>query len=252
MNAPRNWQEVLDNRLDEHLTYEVQGVAWDGQHYIFSCNANQKKPGHKDKAIYVFEAGKIFKDDNWKRRVVYDEEPIAYPVGGTKRERSSLGLSNHNGFVYVAHYWKEWDVINIVIFEEEGGNLDFKGGFSLRLRLAENNEIEFTSKYVTARGSSKEVNINPNKNNCPSISTGDISYFKAAPSLNIEENPENDLNIEFVGYEMDSIIEFKTGRVTLGPARKRIFRKAYPLFRDFKSKATLLITGYNCECDITV
>jgi hypothetical protein len=59
MDAPQEgtWQQVSDIPRDESWTDEVQGVAWDGENWIFSCNANQKKPGAKDKAIYVFKAG---------------------------------------------------------------------------------------------------------------------------------------------------------------------------------------------------
>jgi hypothetical protein len=59
MDAPpsQDWSQVSDIFRDDSLTDEVQGVAWDGSHWIFSTNANQLKPGANDKAIYVFEGG---------------------------------------------------------------------------------------------------------------------------------------------------------------------------------------------------
>jgi hypothetical protein len=52
MDAPtsQQWSQVLDIFRDDFWADEVQGVAWDGTHWIFSANANQTKPGHNDKA----------------------------------------------------------------------------------------------------------------------------------------------------------------------------------------------------------
>ena len=59
MDAPttQQWSQVSDIFRDDFWTDEVQGVAWDGVHWIFSANANQSKPDHNDKAIYVFKGG---------------------------------------------------------------------------------------------------------------------------------------------------------------------------------------------------
>jgi hypothetical protein len=56
MDAPasQDWQEVSDIFRDDFWTDEIQGVAWNGTHWIFSSNANQSKPDAEDKAIYVF------------------------------------------------------------------------------------------------------------------------------------------------------------------------------------------------------
>ena len=87
MESPQNWQAVSDIFLDQHWTEEVQGVAWDGRNWIFSCNARQSKPGHKDKAIYVFAGGAPLKDDNWISRIVYYRD-VSYPIAETTEEDS--------------------------------------------------------------------------------------------------------------------------------------------------------------------
>src|SRR5262249_34705999 len=77
MDAPgsHDWHQVSDIFRDESWTDEVQGVAYDGEHWIFSTNANQKKPGCKDKAIYVFQAGSKIKDGQWISSLAYKNVP---------------------------------------------------------------------------------------------------------------------------------------------------------------------------------
>src|SRR5262249_12042823 len=83
MDAPgaQHWSQVSDIHRDEDWTDEVQGVAWDGSHWIFSANANQAKPGHNDKAIYAFKGGGNLRDGTWVSMLKYKDVP--HPVSGT-------------------------------------------------------------------------------------------------------------------------------------------------------------------------
>lgn len=125
---PQNWQQVTDLHLDKDWTDEVQGVAHDGENWIFSCNANQSKPGHKDKSIYVFEGGKPLLNNNWKSRIVYYRD-VGYPIAGTTENDSHWGqLTYYNGFIYVSHFWENGarkGQGNVVVFEDKGGYLEF-------------------------------------------------------------------------------------------------------------------------------
>lgn len=129
MSAPtsQDWSQVSDIFLDENWTDEVQGVAWDGQNWIFSCDANQVKPGHEDKSIYVFPGGVKLKDDNWISRVKYYQVP--HPIAGLDEGDDHWGqLTYHKGLVYVSHFWKGGPKIgqtNVVVFENDGGSLRF-------------------------------------------------------------------------------------------------------------------------------
>ena len=77
MDAPAadSWSQVADRFRDDDWTDEVQGVAWDGSHWLFSANANQNKPGHDDKALYVFRGGDTLSDGNWKSRIKFTSVP---------------------------------------------------------------------------------------------------------------------------------------------------------------------------------
>jgi hypothetical protein len=106
MDAPTSneWSQVSDIFRDDYWTDEVQGVAWDGSHWIFSANANQLKPGYNDKAIYVFQGGATLDDNNWVSTLKYKDIP--YPVSGTTESDDHWGqLCYFDGFVYVAHFW---------------------------------------------------------------------------------------------------------------------------------------------------
>lgn len=65
MDAPTSssWSQVSDIFRDDSWTDEIQGVAC--SHWIFSANAAQAKPGHNDKAIYVFKGGQSLGDNKW-------------------------------------------------------------------------------------------------------------------------------------------------------------------------------------------
>jgi hypothetical protein len=127
MDAPNNWVPTLDIHRDDYWTDEVQGVAWDGENWIFSCNANQSKPGHNDKAIYVFKGGSPLGDDKYICRINYKDVP--HPIAGTYENDDHWGqLTCYNGFVYVAHYWASGpkkDQSNIIVFRNNGGFLEF-------------------------------------------------------------------------------------------------------------------------------
>ena len=83
MDAPetQDWQQVSDTFRNDYWTDEVQGVAWNGSHWIFSTNANQDKPGAEDKAIYVFKGGHTIGDGDWSARIKYKDVP--HPIAGT-------------------------------------------------------------------------------------------------------------------------------------------------------------------------
>jgi hypothetical protein len=90
LDTPQVWNQVSDIFLNEFWTDEVQGVAYDGNHWFFSCNANQVKPGHKEKSIYVFKCGESLKDNAWKSQFIYQDEVI-FPIAGTTLENSHWG-----------------------------------------------------------------------------------------------------------------------------------------------------------------
>jgi hypothetical protein len=130
MDAPlsEDWSQVSDIFHDEAWTDEVQGVDWDGSHWIFSANANQDKPtGHNDKSIYVFEGGSDLKDDHWLSRLKYMNVP--HPISGTSEPDDHWGqLCCYNGLVYVSHFWEggpKKGETNVVVFKNNGGFLEF-------------------------------------------------------------------------------------------------------------------------------
>lgn len=136
MQAPasQDWSQVSDIHRDDYWTDEVQGVAWDGSHWIFSCNANQKKPNVKDKAIYVFKGGQSLGDNKWISMLKLKDVP--HPLPGLKESDDHWGqLTYYNGFVYVAHFWvsgfkKE---ANVVVFKNNDGFLTFHEWIELEM-----------------------------------------------------------------------------------------------------------------------
>lgn len=135
MDAPvdGDWELVSDIYRDDFWTDEVQGVAWNGSHWIFSTNANQAKPDSEDKALYVFAPGENFGDDGWATRVKYHEVP--HPITGTSESDCHWGqLTFHEGLLYVSHWWKDGPRKNrasAVIFESTGANLNYKDWIEL-------------------------------------------------------------------------------------------------------------------------
>ncbi len=134
MHAPasNSWTQVADIFRDDFWTDEVQGVAWDGAHWIFSANANQSKPGHEDKAIYVFKGGETLSDGNWVSRVKYKDVP--HPIAGTTESDDHWGqLTFFDGRVYVAHFWTggQTELANVVVFKDNNGVLAFEDWIEL-------------------------------------------------------------------------------------------------------------------------
>jgi hypothetical protein len=134
MDAPtsQQWSQVADIFRDDYWTDEVQGVAWDGTHWIFSANANQDKPDVEDKAIYVFKGGDTLSDGNWVSRVKYKDVP--HPISGTKESDDHWGqLTYFEGRVYVAHFWSggQTDLANVVVFSDINGVLHFEDWIEL-------------------------------------------------------------------------------------------------------------------------
>jgi hypothetical protein len=120
------WSQVSDIFRDDDWTDEVQGVAWDGARWLFSANANQQKPGHNDKAIYVFQGGQPLGDGQWISRVKYKDVP--HPLSGTTESDDHWGqLCCWEGSVYVAHFWTggAGDGTNVVVFKNTQGVLQF-------------------------------------------------------------------------------------------------------------------------------
>ncbi len=128
MDAPASneWNQVSDIFRDEYWTDEVQGVAYDNAHWIFSANANPIKPGHNDKAIYVFPAGSKLEDGQWSYRIDYKDVP--HPVQWTEDDDHWGQLTYYDGCVYVAHFWKggpKEGMGNVVVFKDHDGVLEF-------------------------------------------------------------------------------------------------------------------------------
>jgi len=129
MDAPpsRQWDQVSDIFRDDFWTDEVQGVAWNGSHWIFSCNANQAKPDHEDKAIYVFDPAQGMGDGAWVKRIKYKDVP--HPIAGTESDDHWGQLTYHDGFVHVSHFWEDespgYPESNVVVFKSEGADLSF-------------------------------------------------------------------------------------------------------------------------------
>lgn len=139
MDAPssQKWLQRSDIFLDEDWTDEVQGVAWNGTHWIFSANARQAKPDSEDKALYVFKGGKKFGDGDWVRRVRYltvphDIKSDILPeleIEITESDSHYGQLTYHNGFIYVSHFWENGPLTgqaNVIKFKSEGPELVFE------------------------------------------------------------------------------------------------------------------------------
>jgi hypothetical protein len=129
MLAPKTegWKQVSDVFRDEFWTDEVQGVAWNGTHWIFSTNANQKKPDVEDKAIYVFEGGDKLLDGSWETRIKFKNVP--HPVSGTQESDDHWGqVTYYEGRVYVAHFWAGGPLsgANVIVFTSDGATLAFE------------------------------------------------------------------------------------------------------------------------------
>jgi hypothetical protein len=128
MDAPtsQEWPQVAETFRDDDWTDEVQGVAWDGSHWVFSANANQMKPGHNDKAVYVFKGGDSLADNNWLSLKKYKDVP--HPMSGTTESDDHWGqLCSFGGYVYIAHFWAGGPNhgASVVVFANTNGTLEF-------------------------------------------------------------------------------------------------------------------------------
>jgi hypothetical protein len=127
--ASTDWSEPPDIYRDEAWTDEVQGVDWDGNNWIFSTNANQAKPGARDKAIYVFPNHASLKDDSWSQEIPYHTVP--HPLDDTDEGDDHWGqITYYQGHVYVAHFWDNDDPrfpgnAQVVVFKDNGGSLSY-------------------------------------------------------------------------------------------------------------------------------
>jgi hypothetical protein len=135
--ASSDWSETPDINRDEDWTDEVQGVAWDGSHWLFSCNARQSKPGTNDKALYVFPSGSDFMDGSWSQMLSYKDVP--HPdVGVTTHESDDHWgqLTFFEGQVFVSHMWDTDDphfpsTCRAFVFDDNGGSLSFSRWFEI-------------------------------------------------------------------------------------------------------------------------
>lgn len=123
--SSQSWSQVSDIFRDDDWTDEVQGVAWDGSRWIFSANANQLKPGHNDKAIYVFEGGKTLADGNWLSRLNFKDVP--HPASGTTESDDHWGqVCFFDGLVHISHFWNSpKHGASVFVFKDKNGVLQF-------------------------------------------------------------------------------------------------------------------------------
>jgi len=98
MDAPTTWQETHGNKgEDQNWTEECQGVATDGEYWIFSSNGSTGA-GSNPRALYFFPYGIKLTDDNIKRMINLDSLfPELHHIGP---------VSYHDNHLYVSH-WKE-------------------------------------------------------------------------------------------------------------------------------------------------
>jgi hypothetical protein len=128
MDAPKSWQQVSDINLDEDWTDEVQGVAWDSENWIFSCNANQSKPGHNDKALYLFKEGSSLKDGTWRQMLTYYKD-VKFPIKGDEGDSHWGQLTFHEGAIYVSYFYSDGPYKGkkyVFIFQITNGQLKFQ------------------------------------------------------------------------------------------------------------------------------
>jgi|GEM_PF-2273442 hypothetical protein len=118
--ASQEWSQISEIFLDQFWTDEVQGVGWDGSHWIFAANANQSKPGSNDKAIYVFKHGQPLTDNNWVSILKFKDVP--HPIAGMREDEHWGQLCCANGLVYVSQFWS--DGSNVVVFKNANGVLE--------------------------------------------------------------------------------------------------------------------------------
>jgi hypothetical protein len=136
MSAPGSeaWSQVSDIFRDDDWTDEIQGVAWDGSHWIFSANANQDKPGHNDKAIYSFKGGATLADDAWASMVKYKDVP--HPISGLHESDDHWGqVTFFEGSIFVAHFWEggQKPNANVVVFDDADGMVSYNRWIELDL-----------------------------------------------------------------------------------------------------------------------
>lgn len=138
MDAPAqgDWHQVDDAFADEFWTDEVQGIAFNGTHWIFSTNANQDKPDVEDKALYVFAPDTPMTDDGWVTRLKFKDVP--HPYAGALESHSHWGqITYYQGHLYVSHFWTEDSPrsgqSSVVVFECSGAHLSFSRWVTLGL-----------------------------------------------------------------------------------------------------------------------
>jgi len=134
--ASSDWSEPQDIYRDESWTDEVQGIAWDGGHWIFSTNANQAKPGSNHKAIYVFPSHSDLKDNSWSQMIAYKDIP--HPSVGVEEHEGDDHwgqITYYQGHVYVSHFWDNPHFPNtcqVLVLNDNGGTLSYSHWIKLK------------------------------------------------------------------------------------------------------------------------
>jgi hypothetical protein len=158
IDAPQSWKPVSDIFRDDYWTDEVQGIAWDGENWIFSCNANQAKPlGVNEKAIYVFKGGQPIGDDKWICRINYKDIPhplVMFPNVQIFPDYNHYGqVTCYNGHVYVEHHFEKGPKKNhtyVIVFRNDGGILQYDKWIELEeVTTQDPNYPNDQSKYIT-------------------------------------------------------------------------------------------------------
>lgn len=120
---PGEWRQVNEVSRDQVWTDEVQGVAHDGEHWIFCCNANQGKPGTRDKALYHFPNGSTLKDGGWSHELVFWRD-VPSPIAAKESNHHWGQPAFFNGQVFISHFWQDADPVaghHVVVLDNNGG-----------------------------------------------------------------------------------------------------------------------------------
>jgi hypothetical protein len=147
MYSHSQWSQISPEiSLDEIWTDEVQGVAWDGANWIFSCNANPRKSGVNNKAVYVFKGGSKLLDGNVYFKLDYKDVP--HPVAGHESDDHWGQLTCFNGYVYVSHYYPGDSNVPLAghsyvfVFRNNGGVLSFEKWIELsKVKTSDGEEV---------------------------------------------------------------------------------------------------------------
>jgi hypothetical protein len=129
MEAPatNEWQQIQDIPLkNSDWTKKCNGVAYDGQYWIFSSN--------ETKCLYIFKSGTPLNDGNIYNTFPFNNRHL--PSGGGEIDHIGQ-ITFHNGFIYVAHFNQN---AHVFVLSCQNGYIDYVKCISLARvneRLAE-------------------------------------------------------------------------------------------------------------------